>query len=64
DKLQKGSNKSIFAKPPSAVTEKLIHAIENPRPKARYFVTLPTYGADLMRRFLPTTLLDRLMSRA
>ena len=64
DKLQKGSNKSTFAKPPSAVSEKLLHAIASPRPKARYYVTAPTYGADFLRRFLPTTLLDRLMRRA
>jgi NAD(P)-dependent dehydrogenase (short-subunit alcohol dehydrogenase family) len=64
DKLQKGSNKSIFAKSPAAVTEKLIHAIESPRPKARYFVTIPTYATDLLRRILPTSLLDRVMRRA
>ena len=61
DKLKKGSNTSIFAKPPSAVTDKLIHAIESPRPKARYYVTLQTYGSDLMRRLFPTALLDRFM---
>ena len=47
-----------FELPPSAVTARLIHALENPRPKARYFVTKPTYAADMMRRFLPTRLLD------
>ncbi|NNL17871.1 MAG: SDR family NAD(P)-dependent oxidoreductase [Boseongicola sp.] len=64
EKLRKGSNNSIFAKPPSAVTDKLIHAIESPRPKARYYVTLPTYGSDLLRRFLPTFLLDQVMKRS
>ena len=63
EKLRKGSNNSIFAKPPSAVTAKLIHAIESPRPKARYFVTVPTYGSDLLRRLLPTSLLDQVMKR-
>ena len=63
-KLYKGSSKSIFAKPPSAVTDKLIHALESPRPKARYFVTLPTYGSALIRGLLPTALRDRVLSRA
>ena len=47
-----------FELPPSAVTARLIEALESPRPKARYFVTKPTYIADLMRRLMPTPLLD------
>ena len=64
DKMYVGSGDSPFQKPPSSVTEKLIHAIESPRPRPRYFVTTPTYAGDLLRRFLPTTLLDRVMRRA
>lgn len=63
-KLYKGSNTSIFAKPPSAVTEKLIHALESKRPKARYYVTVPSFGSSILRRILPTSLLNRVMSRA
>ena len=48
---------------PSAVTAKLIHALESPRPKARYFVTTPTYYADVLRRFAPTRLLDRIAGK-
>ena len=63
DRLYKGSNNSQFKLPPSAVTKKLIHAVEHPRPKARYFVTTPTYGANLLRRVLPTPLLDKVLAR-
>lgn len=44
--------------PASAVTAKLIHALENPRPKARYYVTTPTHLMGFLRRILPTRLLD------
>jgi len=49
-----------FELPASAVTAKLIRALEDPRPRARYFVTTPTYLADFARRLLPTRLLDRI----
>ncbi|CUB04773.1 SDR family NAD(P)-dependent oxidoreductase [Marinomonas fungiae] len=47
--------------PASAVVDKLLHALESPRPKARYYVTWPTYAAAIMRRLLPTAILDRVM---
>lgn len=63
DALYKGSGGSTFERPASAVTQKLIHAIESPRPKARYFVTAPTYMMDIARRILPTSVLDRVLAR-
>jgi NAD(P)-dependent dehydrogenase (short-subunit alcohol dehydrogenase family) len=63
-KLHEGSGASPFRLPPSAVTAKLIHALESPRPRPRYYVTKPTYIADILRRTLPTRLLDRVISRA
>lgn len=48
---------------PSAVTAKLVRALESPCPKARYFVTTPTYYADVLRRFAPTRLLDRIAGK-
>lgn len=48
-----------FELPARAVTEKLVHALESPRPRARYYVTTPTYFAGLGRRMLPTRWLDR-----
>lgn len=43
---------------PSAVTKKLIHALESPRPRPRYFVTTPTYIAGWMNRLFSTRLRD------
>lgn len=52
-----------FELPASAVTTKLIHALESPRPKARYYVTTPTYLMGFARRILPTRALDWLISK-
>jgi len=48
---------------PEAVLKKLIHAVESPRPKPRYFVTTPTYVMDIARRTMPPRLLDVLLDR-
>ena len=50
-------------RPPAAVTRALIRAVESSRPRARYRVTAPTWGAEAMRRLLPTRARDRLLSR-
>lgn len=63
DKLYKGTQGSFFELQSEAVTAKLIRALESPRPKARYFVTTPTYIMDIARRVLPVALLDRMLSR-
>jgi NAD(P)-dependent dehydrogenase (short-subunit alcohol dehydrogenase family) len=55
--------KDRFELPPSAVTDKLIHAIETPRPRAHYYVTTPTYIAAAFRRALPTRMIDKIMAR-
>ena len=52
-----------FKLPPSAVTAKLIHALENPRPKARYYVTTPTHVVAAMKRLAPRRWLDALLAR-
>lgn len=53
-----------FELPPAAVTKKLIHALESRRPHPRYYVTTPTYFMGLMKRLLPTRLLDKLAIKA
>jgi NAD(P)-dependent dehydrogenase (short-subunit alcohol dehydrogenase family) len=58
-----GEGKDTFELPASAVTAKLVRALEAPRPKARYFVTVPTYFADFMRRALPTRLSDMILGK-
>jgi len=53
-----------FKLEPEAVARKLVHAVESPRPKVRYRVTVPTYAASVLKRILPTRLLDRVAARA
>lgn len=55
--------KDRFELPPSAVTEKLIHALESPRPRPRYFVTTPTYLAGFFKRILSTRWFDKVLLR-
>jgi NAD(P)-dependent dehydrogenase (short-subunit alcohol dehydrogenase family) len=50
-----------FELPPSAVTARLIHALESPRPAARYRVTLPARTAAGLKRLLSTRMLDRVL---
>lgn len=52
-----------FTLPPEAVLRKLIHALESPRPRARYPVTAPTHVLGLLRRVLSTRGLDWLLTR-
>ena len=52
-----------FTLPPAAVTRRLIHAVESPRPRARYRVTTPTHVAAALKRFAPGWALDRVMAR-
>ena len=53
-----------FELPASAVTRKLVHALEAKRPKPRYYVTTPTYIAGFARRFLSTRMQDRITSKS
>ncbi len=61
-RLYEGSGPDSFELPASAVTSKLAHAVEAKRPKARYYVTTPTYIAGYLRRILPTKAIDRILS--
>ena len=49
---------------PEAVLEKLVHALESPKPRARYFVTRPTRWMAIARRVLPQRALDTLLRKA
>jgi len=52
-----------FELPPAAVTRKLVHALEHPRPRPRYYVTAPTYLMGTLRRILPSRALDWIIAR-
>lgn len=55
--------KDTFELGPEAVTAKLIRALEDRRPKPRYYVTTPTYLMGILRRLLPTRALDWLIAK-
>lgn len=52
-----------FTLPESAVYAKVRHAITSNSPKARYYVTKPTYIFGFLRRIFSTKLLDRILLR-
>lgn len=63
ERLYSDSGPDIFELPASAVTKKLIHAATAKRPKARYYVTKPTYLMGFLRRILSTRFLDAVIGR-
>ncbi|MDH3871953.1 MAG: short-chain dehydrogenase, partial [Gammaproteobacteria bacterium] len=52
-----------FTLPPEAVLKKVILALESRKPKARYYVTFPTYLFATLKRLLPQRTLDRILAR-
>jgi NAD(P)-dependent dehydrogenase (short-subunit alcohol dehydrogenase family) len=52
-----------FTLGPEAVCKKVVHALESKRPKARYFVTFPTYLFGTLKRLLPNRVLDSILIR-
>lgn len=62
-RLYESSGPDAFELPASAVTKKLIHAVESSRPRARYYVTTPTYVMGTLKRLLPTRALDWVLSK-
>jgi len=63
-RLMKEGPAAPFTLPPEAVLKRAIHALESPRPRARYPVTVPTYLFGALRRLLPTRALDAILRRA
>jgi NAD(P)-dependent dehydrogenase (short-subunit alcohol dehydrogenase family) len=57
------AKKDTFELPPSAVTAKLVRALEARNPRARYFVTTPTHVMWWLRRVLPDRTLDWLYAK-
>lgn len=50
-----------FRLPPEAVSEKILHALESTRPRIRYCVTVPAYLGSWVARFVPASVIDRLL---
>lgn len=61
--LYQDTGKAPFQLEPDAVVAKLIHALEAPRPRARYGITTATHIAEWGRRLLPQSGIDWLVSR-
>ncbi len=55
---------AAFTLPESAVTKKVLHALESQRPKIRYYVTVPTHVLGRLKRVLPDWLMDKVLARA
>jgi len=63
DRLEKEGPAAPFTEPPEAVLRRVIHALESPKPKARYYVTVPTYLFAFLRIILSARWLDNVLKR-
>ena len=57
----KRNTKDFFELEPYAVTKKVIKALESKNPKARYYVTLPTFFSAIINRIFGSRLLDLIL---
>lgn len=62
-RLANSQSTSRFTLGPEAVVEKLLLALTDSRPKARYRVTVPTQTLSVLKRLLSTKALDRFITR-
>ncbi|MEO0937931.1 MAG: SDR family NAD(P)-dependent oxidoreductase [Pseudomonadota bacterium] len=62
-RLYEARGPDMFELPPEAVVRKLVHALESPRPRPRYFVTTATYIMAALRRALPSRALDWVLAK-
>lgn len=59
----KQGGRARFRLGPQAVVARLVHALESPRPKARYRIGTPTRAAALLKRLLPDRLFEQITKR-
>lgn len=52
-----------FTLGPEAVYKRLQHALTSNKPKARYYVTFPTYLLGCLKRILSTNMMDRILGK-
>lgn len=62
-RMYNGTGPDTFELPSSAVTEKLIRALNSDRPQPRYYVTKATYLGGCLKRVLSSRMIDRIVSR-
>jgi len=58
----KGGKKARLGVTPAAVFKVLLHALESPRPRPHYRVTLPAKIGAIMKRVLPAAILYRVLA--
>ena len=63
-RLDKPGPAAPFTLGPEAVLAKVVHALESPRPRPRYPVTVPAVAFWWLRRFLPVRAMDWVLMRA
>ncbi|MGD8233337.1 SDR family oxidoreductase [Vibrio sp. TRT 1302] len=63
-RLDSQSSNNAFVLPADACVAPLIHALEANKPKIRYRITTPTKVFAVLKRILPTRLLDRILWHA
>ena len=63
-RLNKPGPAAPFTLGPEAVLKKVIHALESPQPKIRYYVTVPTYLFGYLKRFLSYRMMDKILIKA
>ncbi|MBF0421680.1 MAG: SDR family NAD(P)-dependent oxidoreductase [Magnetococcales bacterium] len=63
DEREKNLSEGWFSLPPEAVVKKVVHALESPRPRLRYGVTVTTHVAVVLRRVLTVRMLDWFLAR-
>ncbi len=56
-----GNRANSFKRGPQAVAHKLFQALEDPHPRARYRVTIPSLVGAWLKRLLPTSILDKVL---
>ncbi|MCP5277451.1 MAG: SDR family NAD(P)-dependent oxidoreductase [Thiobacillus sp.] len=64
ERLRKPGPAAPFTLPPEAVLERVIHALESDRPRARYPVTVPSVAFWWLKRLLSTRMMDRVLLKA
>lgn len=63
-RLSVDDGNDLFTLGPEAVLDKVLHALESKRPRARYYVTFPTHLFGFLRRILSARALDWILLRA
>ena len=63
-RLSGQGKRAPFKQGPDAVIRRLVHALESPKPRARYYVTKPTYLFGFLRRVLSTAALDAVLLKS